>query len=207
MSACVASAGASSCTPPERPAEALLDDAPAVAPREFDDALVGALPRGAHYLHGLFPADVLARLEERQWEIAPTASSNNMLCARAFFNDPSLAAELLSYLPGALGFSHVCSDLRFLRYPLGGFIAPHVDGVRCDEDNGRETTTSFLLYLETVPVNEGGETEFLTGLDDGDVVCAARPIAGSILIFPHGLPHQGSGVGKFPKVLLRGDLY
>ena len=70
-----------------------------------------------------------------------------------------------------------------------------------------KTTTSFLLYLETVPEGAGGETEFLADLDGGDVVYAARPVAGSILLFPHDVPHQGSGVGRFPKVLLRGDLY
>jgi len=162
---------------------------------------------GVHYLQGLFPPEFLEKLEELQWGIVPTKSSNNMYCTRAFFNDAALAAELLGFLPGWLGYSHVCADLRYLRYPAGGYIAPHVDGVRCDEASGRQTTTSFLLYLETVPEGEGGETEFLTAVQDGELVRAVRPLAGGILLFPHGVPHQGNGVGVCPKVLLRGDLY
>jgi hypothetical protein len=28
---------------------------------------------------------------------------------------------------------HVLSDMKFIEYPVGGYIAPHVDGVRTDE--------------------------------------------------------------------------
>ena len=67
---------------------------------------------------------------------------------------------------------------------------------------------------------EGGETEFLDALeedetrgDDGEeaeevkVLFGARPVRGSILLFPHDIPHRGNCVGMCPKILLRGDLY
>ena len=79
--------------------------------------------------------------------------------------------------------------------------------VRLDEETATPTTTSFLLYLEDIPEGEGGETEFLTSVADGEEVEAVVPRSGSILLFPHNTPHQGNAVGKFPKILLRGDLY
>jgi hypothetical protein len=59
-----------------------------------------------------------------------------------------------------------------------------------------------------VPEGEGGETEFLKTVDGGggdNVLWAVRPQKGSILIFPHDTPHQGAGVGIYPKIILRGD--
>jgi hypothetical protein len=60
----------------------------------------------------------------------------------------------------------------------------------------------------------GGETEFLRSVDGGgrggrdaddNVLWSVRPQQGSILIFPHDTPHQGAGVGYYPKIILRGD--
>eukprot|EP00746_Dinoflagellata_sp_MGD_P136073 gnl/MRDRNA2_/MRDRNA2_70061_c0_seq2.p1 gnl/MRDRNA2_/MRDRNA2_70061_c0~~gnl/MRDRNA2_/MRDRNA2_70061_c0_seq2.p1 ORF type:complete len:276 (+),score=30.83 gnl/MRDRNA2_/MRDRNA2_70061_c0_seq2:60-887(+) len=184
--------------------ESPVDQVPAVtlAP----SPLHPQLPQ-VHYLHDLFPASFLERLEEEQWQHPAQKESYNMYCTRMFFNDAKLAAELLSYLPPWLGYTRICSQMRFLRYPPGGYIAPHTDGVRIDEDTLHETTTSFLLYLEDIPEGEGGETEFLTSVENGDVVASVLPKSGSILLFPHTVPHQGNGVGMHPKVLLRGDLY
>ena len=61
--------------------------------------------------------------------------------------------------------------------------------------------------MEDIPEGEGGETEFLTSLQHGECVFSVLPRAGSILLFPHGIPHQGNGVGLYPKTLLRGDLF
>ena len=52
---------------------------------------------------------------------------------------------------------------------MGGYIAPHVDGIRQDDETNIPTTTSFLLYLSSIPVGEGGETEFLTNIQDEEV--------------------------------------
>lgn len=165
-----------------------------------------SLPR-TFYLHDLFPAEFLEELRELMWTLVPSTCSNNMYASRSFFRSPEMAQRLLDYLPKSLGYTHVCSDLRFIRYPMGGYIAPHVDGIRQDDETSTATTTSFLLYLATIPEGEGGETEFLTAVEDGDVVHSVVPKEGSISLFPHLTPHQGNCVGSHPKVLLRGDLY
>jgi hypothetical protein len=48
----------------------------------------------------------------------------------------------------------------FHRYGVGGYIAPHTDGVKYDEVSQRQSTTTFLLYLEDTL--DGGETVFLS---------------------------------------------
>mmetsp|Transcript_24726 Transcript_24726/g.46835 ORF Transcript_24726/g.46835 Transcript_24726/m.46835 type:complete len:187 (-) Transcript_24726:225-785(-) len=164
--------------------------------------------QNVHYLHDLFPPEFLERLREEMWDTPVTSCSNNMYANRHFIRSPKIASQILNYLPKHVKVQHVLSDMKFIEYPAGGYIAPHVDGVRNDEETGLPSTTSFLLYLEDVPPGEGGETEFLTSVHgDGTVVWGVRPRAGSILIFPHDTPHQGAGVGLHPKVLLRGDMY
>jgi hypothetical protein len=143
------------------------------------------------------------------------SGSNNMYASRRFLRSDRLAGQVLSYLPKELGFTHVLSDLRFIEYPPGGHILAHVDGVRLDDVTFQPSTTSFLLFTETVPGGEGGETEFLDALEEeagergeeAKVLFGARPTRGSVLLFPHGVPHRGACVGMWPKILLRGDLY
>lgn len=171
------------------------------------------------YIHGCFEEEILERLRGIMHDVPPSKCSKNMYATRYFFRDAELAAELCARLPRALRVEGICSDMRIISYPVGGFIAPHVDGVRVDDVTGRQTTTSFLLYLADIPEGEGGETEFLDrladwasgdGHDDGREPVVTRtivPRAGSILIFPHGSPHQGNGVGSYPKLLLRGDCF
>mmetsp|Transcript_28236 Transcript_28236/g.72282 ORF Transcript_28236/g.72282 Transcript_28236/m.72282 type:complete len:167 (+) Transcript_28236:107-607(+) len=150
--------------------------------------------------------------------IPPSSTSRNMRADRYFLRDSELAAKVFARIPAhvkqRLRLSGCCSDLRFIHYPLGGFIAPHRDGIRVDTETGRSTSVSFLLYLSSVPEGEGGETTILDRLPEQ---CTAdesprellrvQPIKGSLLLFPHDTPHQGEAVGEFPKVLLRGDLY
>mmetsp|Transcript_1955 Transcript_1955/g.8609 ORF Transcript_1955/g.8609 Transcript_1955/m.8609 type:complete len:174 (-) Transcript_1955:69-590(-) len=139
-----------------------------------------------------------------------SSASSNMYANRRFLRSNELARKVLSYLPKELGYTHVLSDMRFIEYPPGGHILPHVDGVRRDQEtsSGAESTTSFLLFTEEIPEGEGGETEFLESVDDdAKVLFGARPNRGSILLFPHGVAHRGNCVGCWPKVLLRGDLY
>lgn len=176
--------------------------------------------RGVHYLHGLFPESFLQELDELRAVTPVFSGSNNMYANRRFLRSETLAEKVLSYLPEHLGFKHVLSDMRFIEYPPGGHILAHVDGVRVDDVTFQPSTTSMLLFTETVPEGEGGETEFLDALeedetrgDDGEeaeevkVLFGARPVRGSILLFPHDIPHRGNCVGMCPKILLRGDLY
>ncbi|KAK3286432.1 hypothetical protein CYMTET_6011 [Cymbomonas tetramitiformis] len=160
-----------------------------------------------HYLHGLFSDDFIQACRDDMLNILGSTSSNNMYAERFFTRSADLAADLLRHLPPELNIRHVLSDMKYISYPAGGYIAPHVDGIRTDEETGIPSTTSFLLYLEDIPEGEGGETEFLRSIDDDEVLLQIVPRAGSILIFPHTTPHRGAGVGLYPKVLLRGDMY
>ena len=164
---------------------------------------------GVRYLHNLFPEEFLEELDEIRDGLTGSMASSNMYANRRFLRSNELARKVLSYLPKELGYTHVLSDMRFIEYPPGGHILPHVDGVRRDEEtSGAESTTSFLLFTEEIPEGEGGETEFLESVDDdAKVLFGARPNRGSILLFPHGVAHRGNCVGCWPKVLLRGDLY
>jgi hypothetical protein len=133
---------------------------------------------------------------------------------RTFVRDRSLGERILAALPEELGFRGCVSDMRFYDYPLGGFIAPHLDEAHCCKETGRISTTTFLLYLLGVPEGEGGETVFLDRLpkdclegEDPRVLQSFVPVEGSILLFPHLMPHQGRAVGTHRKLLLRGDLY
>ena len=149
---------------------------------------------GVRYLHGLFPEEFLEELDEMRLGLEGSTASSNMYANRRFLRSNELARKVLSYLPKELGYTHVLSDMRFIEYPPGGHILPHVDGVRRDDEP----------FVE----GEGGETEFLESVgDEAKVLFGARPNRGSILLFPHGVAHRGNCVGLHLKVLLRGDLY
>jgi len=93
--------------------------------------------------------------------------------------------------------------MRFIEYDVGGYIAAHQDGVKFDTKTGKQSTTSFLLYLKDTC--EGGTTDFLD-CPEGEVLHSVEPRRGWILIFPHSALHEGTGVGADAKFLLRGDL-
>lgn len=178
-----------------------------------------ASPANVSLIDGCFEAEFLDSLICIMDELPPDDTSRNMRATRQFLRDCDLAEQVFSRIPAhekqQRALSGVCCDLRFISYPIGGFIAPHRDGVRVDSETGHTTSTSMLLYLETVPEGEGAETTFLDRLpeecsagESPSEVLKVRPIKGSLLLFPHDTPHQGEAVGgKFTKVLLRGDLY
>jgi 2OG-Fe(II) oxygenase superfamily len=156
------------------------------------------------YLHGLMDAALMAAVREALHSTPP-----EWVHAGKFY-----AKRILAALPEELGFRGCVSDMRFYDYPLGGFIAPHLDEAHCCKETGRISTTTFLLYLLGVPEGEGGETVFLDRLpkdclegENPRVLQSFVPVEGSILLFPHVMPHQGRAVGTHRKLLLRGDLY
>mmetsp|Transcript_9703 Transcript_9703/g.27731 ORF Transcript_9703/g.27731 Transcript_9703/m.27731 type:complete len:189 (+) Transcript_9703:182-748(+) len=186
----------------------VFNDEPAHDYVEFAEGMRKSdVPEGVHYLRGIFPPEFLESLDEVMEETPSTSVSNNMYAERRFIRSPGIASAILACLPKELSMSHVLSDMKFIRYPAGGYIAPHVDGVRADDVTHTESTTSFLLYLACIPPGEGGETEILTQVNGGEVICGFRPQRGCLLVFPHSTPHQGAGVGVHPKILLRGDMY
>ncbi len=168
----------------------------------------GEPPPGVSHVERAFDDAFLARLDAAR-EAAPVSLASGMMRAnRRFVRDDALAEALARAMPRACGVESVCSDLRFIEYDeAGGYIAPHVDGTRACPRTGRMTNVSFLLYLSTVPEDEGGETDFISDVtDEESVVFSVRPTRGAVVVFPHDQPHVGRCVGvEFPKILLRGD--
>lgn len=95
-------------------------------------------------------------------------------------------------------------QLRFIKYPSGGYIGPHTDGVRVCPKTFRATNLTMIVYLSD---SETGETIFLRGdKSNPSSHCRVQPVKGSVLLFQHHLLHMGDGVGKEGKILLRGDI-
>jgi hypothetical protein len=159
----------------------------------------------SYYLHGLFEEDFLDLLTRLAENLPGDTASNNMSATRRFFSSEKFGEALLARLPRCLGYSRVMPAMRFIEYEIGGFIRPHTDGVMFDDVSKQQTTTSFLLYLQDTPTE--GTTNFLDAVADGTLLHTISPRRGSILLFPHNTPHEGSGVGAERKVLLRGDLF
>jgi prolyl 4-hydroxylase len=84
---------------------------------------------------------------------------------------------------------------RFYRYDVGQYFAPHVDGAFY-RDNGEQSLLTFMIYLNEE--FEGGETNF------GET--CIKPETGMVLIFDHGLLHEGCAVTKGRKYALRSDV-
>ena len=85
--------------------------------------------------------------------------------------------------------------LRFYRYDVGQYFAPHYDGC-FRRDNGEESLLTFMIYLNDD--FEGGETKFV------DV--SIKPETGMALVFDHDLLHEGCAVTKGRKYALRSDV-
>lgn len=102
--------------------------------------------------------------------------------------------------------------LRYCRYEPGEAFHLHQDGVRHESD-GRRSFLTFMIYLDEPSHFEGGATRFFAhgpGSDaDGDnspVLLELRPSQGSLIVFDHGLWHDGAEVLAGTKHVLRSDL-
>ena len=169
----------------------------------------GDPPPGVQYDPRAFTEEFCALLDAARDDTPVSLASQNMLANRRFLRSETLARRIVDAMPAAARVTTVCSDLRFIDYDVaGGFILPHTDGTRVDDATGRVTNCSMLLYLTTIPEDEGGETDFLSDVKDEDsVVFSVRPERGSLLLFPHDVPHVGRAVSaSYPKILLRGDV-
>lgn len=88
---------------------------------------------------------------------------------------------------------------RFYRYETGQYFRWHYDGAFHRSPSERSLITAMLYLNEGF---EGGETEF--DLDEGPV--SITPGLGLLLLFDHGLRHQGSPVRRGRKYVLRSDV-
>ena len=101
--------------------------------------------------------------------------------------------------------------LRYCRYEPGEAFHLHQDGVRHERD-GRRSLLTFMIYLDDPDRFEGGETRFFAHGPEGDangdnpVLLSLRPPRGSLIVFDHGLWHDGAEVLAGVKHVLRSDL-
>lgn len=101
--------------------------------------------------------------------------------------------------------------LRYCRYAPGEAFHLHQDGVRHEPD-GRRSFLTFMIYLDDPARFEGGATRFFAHGPEGDaegdnpVLLELRPPQGSLILFDHGLWHDGDEVLAGTKHVLRSDL-
>jgi WD40 repeat protein len=101
--------------------------------------------------------------------------------------------------------------LRYCRYEPGEAFHLHQDGVRHERD-GRRSLLTFMIYLDDPDRFEGGATRFFAHGPEGDangdnpVLLSLRPSRGSLIVFDHGLWHDGAEVLAGVKHVLRSDL-
>jgi predicted 2-oxoglutarate/Fe(II)-dependent dioxygenase YbiX len=88
---------------------------------------------------------------------------------------------------------------RFYRYEPGQYFRWHYDGAFHRSPSERSLTTAMLYLNEGF---EGGETEF--ALAEGRA--SITPGRGLLLLFDHGLRHQGAPVRRGTKYVLRSDV-
>jgi len=173
-------------------------------PAEADAWTAGCLPAGVSYVHNAVDETLLEALEALRTTLPAEALNVRMGDAtRRRFRSDEVARRITATLAVHRREPLVASAaLRFIEYAAAGFIARHTDGPSFDEMLARETTHSFLLYLATT--RDGGATQFVCG--DDVIIATVTPRRGSLLVFPHEIPHQGEACAADPKILLRGDL-
>jgi predicted 2-oxoglutarate/Fe(II)-dependent dioxygenase YbiX len=88
---------------------------------------------------------------------------------------------------------------RFYRYEPGQYFRWHHDGAFCRSPSERSLITAMLYLNEGF---EGGETEFALGAG----LVSIAPKRGLVLLFSHGLLHQGAPVRRGRKYVLRSDI-
>ena len=116
-------------------------------------------------------------------------------------DDPRWEREL----PGIWKATGVNDDFLFAKYPSGGHFAPHTDG-RTIHDFNYRSFYSIIIYLNSVPLEEGAGTNFypeeaVNSLfldsssqwtsDKSKVSHEIEARAGNALIFSQELVHEG----------------
>ncbi len=124
---------------------------------------------------------------------------------RIMFDDPELAADLLSRVKGrvpkqihGMVLCGVNERFRCYRYKPGMRFAPHSDGAFFRSDTEQSWYT-FMVYLNEE--FEGGQTTFLV-----EPPVSISPETGMALFFQHPLIHEGSVVTTGVKYVLRTDV-
>jgi ankyrin repeat protein len=143
----------------------------------------------------------------------PTAAAKKVSCSdRSYYCDSRkfVTRVITRALKEANLTGLVMPQMRFLDYKhAGGYLPPHIDLARVDEQGIRSTHT-FILYL-TCSSDEGGETGIMEALPTNTnpspcIVHKVFPKQSRLFVFPHITPHYG-GLTTTRKLLLRGEVY
>jgi prolyl 4-hydroxylase len=161
--------------------------------------------RGQHLGFALAPVNHYG--EQRPM---PSVRNND----RAEFDDAALAAAFERRLRAAAAtdfpadfdgrpFVRLGARFRLYRYVPGQFFKPHKDGSYEDVDCESEITA--LFYLNDT---DGGETILMPhGKSQEWSHVEIVPRAGDVLLFEHGLWHEGRPVNAGAKFVARTDLF
>lgn len=133
---------------------------------------------------------------------------------RVEFDDATLAATFEARLRATAGddfperfegrpFVRVGAHWRLYRYVPGQFFKPHKDGSYADDDSESEVTA--LFYLNDA---DGGETVLMPhGKSQAWSHIPVAPRRGDVLLFEHGVWHEGRPVRSGAKFVARTDLF
>lgn len=100
-------------------------------------------------------------------------------------------------------YKYISSHFRFYCYSPGQYFKPHKDGSYEEGDN--KTFMTCLIYLNDT---DGGETILMPeGFKHRDKWIIIKPSIGSVLLFEHGIWHEGKEVIDGKKYVLRTDIF
>mmetsp|Transcript_35223 Transcript_35223/g.41551 ORF Transcript_35223/g.41551 Transcript_35223/m.41551 type:complete len:250 (-) Transcript_35223:245-994(-) len=125
-------------------------------------------------------------------------------------DDPKLLAPTWTPMFGKFEAVGLNERLRFLRYDQGHFFSTHQDGtyIRKHEAGesrvGERSLITCQLYLNEGFI--GGSTGFESYHDRNHLRYDVIPKMGSILLFEHGLNHEGATLIEGRKYVIRTDV-
>ena len=129
---------------------------------------------------------------------------------RVLFTDRSLAVGLHHLIKDEIpqefkdvAFKNVGTYFRIYKYVPGQYFKAHRDG--SVHDDGADSEITALFYLNDT---DGGETVLMPyGKGQSWAFVRIEPKVGDVLLFEHGLWHEGQPVHSGEKFVLRTDLF
>jgi len=120
-------------------------------------------------------------------------------------------------------YAGVSPMLRYMRYKTQGRHAVHYDAGYIYPDDNKRTLCSFVLYLSTnstgatriindgqskIPVWDRNHGDWDVDATPEQVIAKSLPVAGSVLIFDHRIPHDVElyDGAEGDRIIIRGDL-
>lgn len=119
---------------------------------------------------------------------------------------PFLPERLVDAAGDAWRLKGLNPRFRFCRYRGGQRFCIHRDGAHAPSAQERSHLTC-MLYLNDSAEFSGGATRYYAERAEGsEVLGAVRPEAGTLIVFDHGLWHDGEAVSSGTKYVMRTDV-